>query len=79
MYRNLEGGSELNEKRSNARHTRTRQAGGVAGGVMLDARCSINVTLSAGSDPYPSLRGVCGSNERIEALAKETCELRNLS
>ena len=24
------------------------------------------------------LTGLCGNNERIEALAKETCELRNL-
>ena len=27
---------------------------------------------------FKVLRGLCGSNERIEALAKETCELRNL-
>ena len=50
----FEGGRGLNDKRSHARHTRTHRASGVAGGVMLDARCSINITLSAGSDPYPS-------------------------
>ena len=27
---------------------------------------------------FKVLRGLCGSNERIETLAKETCELRNL-
>ena len=27
---------------------------------------------------FKVLRGLCGNNERIEALAKETCELRNL-
>ena len=27
---------------------------------------------------FKVLRGLCGNNERIEALAKENCELRNL-
>ena len=27
---------------------------------------------------FKVLRGLCGSNESIEALAKETCELLNL-
>ena len=55
MYRHLEGGRGLNEKRSHARHTRTNRAGGVAGGVMHSVTYCVDDAVSINSDPLVSL------------------------
>ena len=58
MYRHLEGGRGLNEKRNHARHTRTHRAGGVAGGVMHSVRYCVDDAVSINSDPWVSFAKV---------------------
>ena len=55
MYRHLEGGRGLNEKRSHARHTRTRRASGVTGGVVHSVRYCVDDAVSINSAPSVSV------------------------
>lgn len=86
MYRHLEGGRGLNEKRSHARHTRTHRASGVAGGVMHSVRYWIDDAVSINSALDEALKSrsddfVSRAREVLSVLSDATpdsAELQNL-